>query len=278
MLHRHKYYRKFRHIVSDPLNKVIPRVEGAGNLSNDGYVILYNGLKILPNSYCNDKASDIFYINQGIYEPQQQYAFIQIINKIKNSCSNPIMMELGSYVGIYSMTFLQINTNGKCYCIEPDMDKLEVGKKHFIINDMIDRGVFINDKIGLSDNSVDKLITDNNIDKLNVLHSDIQGYEYEMLQGSVKSLSNKLIDYLFISTHNNIIHEQCVEFLKLYDYNVVVSLNIDKSYSDDGFILGCSSNIDQEGMELGNKATGNIMECSRFNRVLKRKLSNVRKQ
>jgi hypothetical protein len=74
-----------------------------------------------------------------------------------------------------------------------------------------------------------------------MLHSDIQGYEFEMLLGAEKTFREKKIGYVFISTHSNEVHYQCLDFLKRYDFVVLASADLDQTYSEDGLIAARAS-------------------------------------
>ena len=91
--------------------------------------------------------------------------------------------------------------------------------------------------------SVDDYCIKNKLHSVNILHSDIQGYEVEMLNGSNKMLEEKRIDYLFISTHSTLIHQTCLEILVAKNYRILHSTDLTKSDSIDGLIFACSSLI-----------------------------------
>ena len=75
-----------------------------------------------------------------------------------------------------------------------------------------------------------------------LLHSDIQGYELEMLSGASNSLAAGKINYIFISTHSDELHEQCINEISKYNYEIEVSsLPSSHSTCGDGFILGRKS-------------------------------------
>ena len=76
-----------------------------------------------------------------------------------------------------------------------------------------------------------------NVTQLSILHSDIQGFELRMLDGCAEALKNKKIDYFFISTHSNEIHQACIEKLASYHYQIVCDANLDESFSVDGLIV-----------------------------------------
>jgi hypothetical protein len=83
---------------------------------------------------------------------------------------------------------------------------------------------------------IDDFMEQNKISFIDLLHSDIQGFEYDMLEGAAESFQKKRIGYLFISTHSNELHYKCLEFLKNRDFVIIASADIDHSYSEDGLI------------------------------------------
>jgi hypothetical protein len=97
---------------------------------------------------------------------------------------------------------------------------------------------------GIPTCSVDYLIQKHNISFVHILHSDIQGYEYKMLQGAAEAIQKNRIGYVFISTHSNILHDQCREFLMQNGFDIVCSANLDESYAWDGLLVAKSKNIE----------------------------------
>jgi len=85
-----------------------------------------------------------------------------------------------------------------------------------------------------------EVLKQNQLDFVDVLHSDIQGYEFEMLQGAHQSLHQDRIGYLFISTHSNDLHDQCINKINEYNYEVLCQANLNQSYSWDGLIVAKS--------------------------------------
>ena len=82
-------------------------------------------------------------------------------------------------------------------------------------------------------------------EKLDILHSDIQGFEIEMLLDAPKTLSEKRADYIFLSTHLQAIHTDAIRILESHGYRIEVSSDFDNhTTSHDGFILATSPNID----------------------------------
>ena len=220
-------------------NNKIDHVVNAGTFNKDDNLIMHNGLVISPLSYYNFPMLELLFLNKGIHEPQEEYVFQEVLKSIPDTA---VMLELGSYWSFYSMWFNSKVDDAKNYLIEPE--DIDSGKTNFELNKM--NGDFT--KAYISDNSSDKIngtptvcvddfIETKNIEFLDILHSDIQGYEYKMLQGAENLLNKKQVGYIFISTHSNEIHYQCMEHLKLKGYKLVCSYDMDESYSWDGLLV-----------------------------------------
>lgn len=142
------------------------------------------------------------------------------------------MIELGSNQAYYSLLFNKILN--ECVVnnilVEPNDDYINRGVDTFKHNDI--EGTFINKSIGdiwVAHNSlfnkdvitVDELIDQYSIDILDVLHSDIDGAEITMLEGSKNSLKYNKIKYAFILAHGENIFNQCIDFISDYEYDVI---------------------------------------------------------
>ncbi len=220
-------------------NQQLNHVLNAGKVFED-HQLMANGLKITLGSYYDYGNTHLLIENQGVHEPQEEYAFEKILSVIP---AGGTMMELGSYWAFYSMWFARDVKNSKCVMIEPDPHKMNFGKLNFRLNGLsgtFDNG-YISDKADLAPSipyySVDFLMEKHKISHLNILHSDIQGFELKMLDGCATALHDGAIDYFFISTHSNQLHSQCIERLRSFDYDIVCDANLDESYSVDGLIV-----------------------------------------
>ena len=158
-------------------------------------------------------------MNRGVHEPLEEFVFQEMIkHKQKNFKLNQnetipgAMLELGSYWAHYSMWFAKYFPNSDVYCVESDLLNLECGKNNFSMNNF--KAKFIHAYVCSDDFMVDKFFVDYNIKHISVLHSDIQGYELEMLFNAKNTLINQLIDYIFISTHSQKLHYDILNILK----------------------------------------------------------------
>lgn len=233
---------RFREIVSDPLNLLIQRVPNAGFVDEKNNVILHNGIRVpIQGKYAYyNYFSDILIINRGVHEPLEEYCFQEILKQI--SSLNPVMIELGSYWAHYSMWFQKIHPKAVQFLIEPNKTNLKSGRNNFMINGF--HGEFINASVGNKGFKLDQFVQERNISQIDLLHSDIQGYELEMLDGSIYSFKNKIIKYLFLSTHSEDLHNDALKFLDTYSYIIEVTSNLlSHTTSMDGFIMARSPDV-----------------------------------
>jgi hypothetical protein len=237
------FVERFREVVSDPLNLLIERVPEAGYVDAKGCVILHNGHKVPvrgPHAYYAD-FSDVLIINRGVHEPLEEFCFQTMMSRIRNDA--PTMLELGAYWAHYSMWLMKHRPGARCFMVEPDVQNLACGRNNFSINGY--RGEFINDIVGTTGFQVDAFISSRGITHVEVLHSDIQGYEMEMLKGARKFLSAQSANYVFISTHSEALHTAVVQRLREYSYRVEVSSGVEThTTSCDGFVLATSPNVE----------------------------------
>ena len=235
------FWGRFREIVSDPLNLLIERCSTSGMLDKDGYVCLHNGNKVPltgENSYCGD-FSKVLLLNSGVHEPLEEFCFQETLKKITDQ--KPMMIELGSNWAHYSMWFLKKFPKADCFMVEPDKKLLNVGYSNFQTNNFLN-GQFILAKVANDGFKLDSFTNEKKIKKVSILHSDIQGWELEMLDGAKKFFTQKIANYVFLSTHSQKIHEEAKRKLESFGYIIEVSSNFDDhTTSYDGFILATAS-------------------------------------
>ena len=236
---------------------VLPKVENAGCVieNNPSYQIMHNGIKVSLGGYHGHWMQEIISNLRGHHEPQEEKVFHEILKYVPEK---GVMIELGSFWAYYSMWFQWRVRNSTNYMVEPIREKLEVGKRNFALNNM--KGHFIHASIGdsciknnrfidwdgsqtiVNQISVDEIFSAKKISHVNILHSDIQGAEFDMLVGADQALASNKIDYIFISTHGYC-HNKCIKKLSNYGYNIICEHSIDESYSADGLIVAKSPTI-----------------------------------
>jgi Methyltransferase FkbM domain len=153
------------------------------------------------------------------------------------------MIELGAYWAHYSMWFKKERPKGECILVEPDPGFLEAGRDNFARNGF--KGEFIKAFVGAGKFEVDDFFRNRKIKQLDILHTDIQGFEVEMLQGAQDVLTRRRVRYLFISTHSQPIHAEIVGRLDNFGYRVEISSDFDlQTTSYDGFVFASSPEVE----------------------------------
>lgn len=168
--------------------------------------------------------------------------FQELLRAIPDS---PVMLELGAYWGHYSMWLKKVHPASSVYLIEPDESNILAGQYNFHQNNY--KGKFIRAFVGQGQFEVDKFMVTREIQRLNILHSDIQGFEIEMLDGCSKALGEKSIDYVFILTHSQELHDKVIERLGFFEYRIEVASNFDfETPSYDGLVFASSPLVKQK--------------------------------
>lgn len=229
---------RFREIVSDPLNLLIERDPRAG-VVEDGLIWLHNGNRVQAkgkNAYYG-RFSEVLTINRGVHEPLEEYVFQEALRVLPDYA---MMLELGAYWGHYSMWMKRRHPGARVFMVEPEARNLESGRQNFARHGF--QGSFTQAFVGKGHFEVDRFLRELGFPRLNVLHSDIQGFEVEMLEGAAESFQRDLIDYAFISTHSQSLHDAVVAGLTKAAMRVEVSSGFDfETTSNDGFVFASRS-------------------------------------
>lgn len=231
---------RFREIVSDPLNLLIERDAKSGLVEGD-LVYLHNGNQVAfrgPLAYY-DGFSDILVINRGVHEPLEEYVFQQLMKVIPNQ---PSMIELGAYWGHYSMWLKKARPLAVTILVEPEEENLLVGRSNFSHNGY--QGEFIRAFVGDGHFGVDNFLSERQMSHLDILHSDIQGFELEMLQDASNTLKAKKVDFVFVSTHSQNGHQIVLSTLRDHGYRIEIASDFEnQTTSYDGLVFASSPNV-----------------------------------
>jgi hypothetical protein len=222
-------------------NSLIPRNSGAGSIIG-GCLLMHNSLRVRPDSYYNYAALRMIQRNRGVHEPQEERAFQEILPHIP---PRGTMIELGAYWAFYSSWFCREVRLARCVLVEPVLRHLVAGRENFYLNGL--SGTFVHAAVGTAPArstssgppmvSLDSLVEDHSLDRVNLLHSDIQGHEVAMLRGGTRTFAAGLVDVVFISTHGDAIHSECGSLLRMYGMKIIAEHTRRESYSGDGLIV-----------------------------------------
>jgi FkbM family methyltransferase len=231
----------------------IQKVASAGEIVSgpDGvYQLMHNGLKIRTDSHYGAYNREVIKLLRGHHEPQEEYAFDQVVRAIDRRST---ILELGSFWSYYSLWFLSVVPQSAAILVEPLEGALEAGRLNFELNARV--GIFLRAAISnavvaeapvelwpgtttdVRQTTVDAILDECQVEELGVLHADIQGAEVRMLMGADATLRSRRIRWLFISTHGENIHQRCLQILRRHRYHVACEHTPSESYSVDGLIV-----------------------------------------
>jgi hypothetical protein len=250
-LHRREWNARINDVVSSPDNARLARVPGAGSIKN-GWQTMHNGLFVAVDGYYGNGITRMLKINKGCHEPQEEIVFDDVLTRLPE---HPVMIECGAYWAFYSMWFLKARPKGCAFMIEPSPANLKVGMKNFAYNGY--KGIFENAGLGEEEGKMDdgtrivsvpSFMLSQGLQRVDVLHMDTQGAEFATLRGAIPLFRKCLIDYVFVSTHSEQLHTDCVTVLHDVGYRIEVSVPMRQSCSVDGVIVARSPAI--SGMPL----------------------------
>ena len=232
------WQKRIANVVDAEDNQYIPRVPDAGVIKG-GKQIMHNGLKIYLASYYGPEFARLLLLSKGVHEPQEERVFGEAIKTLPPGA---VMIEMGAFWSFYSMWFNHQIPGARNFMIEPDAFNIGQGKRNFRLNRM--KGDFVQAFVGERSKAetpvptlaIDDFVRERSIPFIHMLHSDIQGFEHDMLKGAAKTFDEKKIGYIFVSTHSNEIHNACLDFLKARDFIILASVDLDHSCSEDGLI------------------------------------------
>lgn len=236
-------------VIKCPENIYINRHPDAGKVKN-GKQIMHNGISVTLGGYYGAPITKMLHKNYGVHEPQEEYVFEEVLKTLPE---NSTMIELGAYWSFYSLWFNKRIKKAKNFLIEPDKFNLLYGKNNFRINKA--KGKFTNAYIGKVSEfdheipilCIDDIVANNKISFIDILHSDIQGFEYDMLLGASRTINENKIRYIFISTHGNKVHYECLRFLEEHKFDILCSVDENDTYSVDGLIVARAKSYDGLG-------------------------------
>lgn len=237
-------------VLACPDNAHIPRVPEAGQLQG-GFMTMHNGIRVSALGYYGAGMMNMLAENRGVHEPQEERVFAEVLRHLP---ANSTMLELGAYWAFYSLWFAEKVAHPQCFLVEPSTANLWSGKANFRHAGHL--AVFVRAFVGASARrpiigtptiTVDTFCRNRGIERLSILHSDVQGAEADMLRGAQTMLAAGRIDYPFISTHTDDLHRECIQLLSIHDYVIIACADMQETYSEDGLIVAKHRSIEWPG-------------------------------
>ncbi len=224
-------------------NALIPRVPNAGVVEGDTQ-IMHNGLRVKTDSYYGPQYTELFAKNTGVHEPQEERVFALVLPSL---APGSLMIELGAFWAFYSLWFLTAVQSSRAILVEPMAANLASGRANLALNQVQDRAEFVQGWVGnlaakyrepdARQIIIDEFLQQRSIDRLDVLHADVQGAEHRMLKGAARSIRDGKIGWIFVSTHSMHKHGWCKRWLLARGMTLVAEADLPESYSYDGLLV-----------------------------------------
>ncbi len=254
------HYRTEQILACPDLAK-LTNVSDAGELK-PGYQVMHNGIKVPLGSYYGRITAAVFKQTKGVHEPQEEFAFQVLLKNLGREPGPFTMMELGAYWGFYSAWFKKALPSSRTILVEPVWENMQFGRKTFALNGFETESIralvsdsYVHDR-KLPTVSLPWLMDHFQLQQLDLLHSDIQGFETHMLEGASQLLQEGRIRVAFISTHTEEAHQFCLEKLQHCGMIIGVDLPQRDSYAYDGLVVAVrpSDTALLEGMTLSRRS------------------------
>jgi FkbM family methyltransferase len=250
----------------------IPKVPDAGHVvEREGrrVQIMHNGALVEAGGYHGDWMIEVIQRLGGHHEPQEELAFHTVIERLAQDTEQPIMVELGAFWAYYSIWAKRRIPATRLVLVEPDETNLAVGRRNLALNDLA--ATFIQAAVGAEHNaqidltwesddqihptrvvSVDGLLADEALERIDLLLVDVQGAELEVLRGAARALADGRLRFLVVSTHHHSIsrdpltHQRCRAYLLEVGAHIIAEHTVLESCSGDGLILASMSPADRD--------------------------------
>lgn len=246
---------RFREVIQDPLNLFIERVPEAGTVDAEGFVTLHNGIRVMQTGYYG-AFGEILALNRGVHEPLEEFLFQEVLRRI---AVPDLMIELGAYWAHYSMWAKLRHPGMRCIMVEPDAANIEVGRGNFARNAMA--GEFVLDGVGPGGFELDPFCAARGIERIAILHADVQGAETHLLGARADCLRRHIADYIFISTHGQKTHDHVLALLRDAGYAVKAAADVlHETTSYDGFVFAVAPHLAPTWPEL--RVLGRLAICN----------------
>ncbi len=188
----------------------------------------------------------------GTYEMEKQKIFEKALEK------RNIVYDIGAHVGFYSLLAAElIGEKGKVFSFEPNPGNVFYLKKHISMNKFENIQVFEaavsettgtalfsvyqdsfsgqfseNGKLSVKTIAIDDLLADGKVPPPDVMKIDVEGAEFKVLKGVIKTLG-KYHPTILLATHNEKIRNDCHDFLRSLDYDLRAIVGNDIETADE---------------------------------------------
>jgi FkbM family methyltransferase len=221
--------------------------------------VMHNGVMVEKDCYGGPWMTEVISRLRGHHEPQEEIAFAAILERLKDGTPDPVMVELGSFWAYYSLWCKSEISGATVVLVEPDPVNLQVGVRNFDLNGLTPSSV-LQAAVGRSHGAaadivcesdgvlrsirtitLDGLLADEGIPRVDLLLCDVQGAEVDMLANATASVRDGRVRFMLISTHwsdtNPLIHQTCRSRVEQLGGHIICEHSLPESCSGDGLIV-----------------------------------------
>ena len=174
------------------------------------------------------------------------------------------VVDVGAHIGLYSLIAAKrVGSSGKVIAIEPDPENFKILKKNILLNQLtnveplecavysakeklklflpeLDQGrtifnTVMQDRAGMSSNfleveanTLDNILSEYSMHRVNYLKIDVEGAELEVLKGAVNTLSSNKDITLIIEIHGTEIYQAIVDYLEARKLRIIYQKSNEK--------------------------------------------------
>jgi FkbM family methyltransferase len=219
---------------------------------------MHNGVLVVEGCYYGDWMTEIIRSLRGHHEPQEEFAFHHMLERLATDTPSPTMLELGAFWAYYTLWLLRRLPQARAILVEPDPNNLEVGLANLALNGC--EAEYLQAAVGreravpqpfacesdgqtrlVPTESLPSLLDRFSVAHLDLLLMDIQGAELELLEGARPLLAER-VRFLMVSTHHHLIsgdpltHQRCLDLIRSLGGNIIAEHTVAESFSGDGLI------------------------------------------
>jgi FkbM family methyltransferase len=264
-------FRRVQLAVSCRDTDIIPKVDGAGAVRDDGTQLMHNGVVVEADGYQGPWMTEIIRQLRGHHEPQEELAFHVVLERLAATGGpSPVVIELGCWWAYYSIWARKRIPGARSFLLEPDPAYLEVGRRNLARNG-IDDAVFVHAAVGFDRTPPQPFLCESDglehdvpfeglrsmlerfgVDRADLLLVDVQGAEVPLLDGGRDLLRDGAVRFMVISTHHHRIsgdpltHQRCVMLLKELGAHILVEHTVAESFTGDGLIVASFDPADRD--------------------------------
>jgi FkbM family methyltransferase len=252
---------------------VIPKVPQAGEvIERDGVPVqvMHNGVVVREGCYGGPWMTEIIRQLRGHHEPQEELAFRTVLDRLASDTPQPTVVELGSFWAYYSLWAKQAIPAARLILVEPDPVNLEVGRRNLELNG-VEATAILHAAVGSDHDttvtliwesdgrrhknrqvSVDGLMSECGLERIDLLVCDVQGAEVDALRGAARALAERRVRFLVVSTHHHQItgdpltHQRCLKLMQDAGTHIIAEHSPSESCSGDGLIVASTDPRDDD--------------------------------